>query len=147
MIFCLGEGKYVSSGAGFQKNLQIFNTPITEEEYNTQIKYIRAKNFKLPIAKWVKYEDLSKDEQTSTAKQLGGLLKTLSYKDAWKEMWASLSSEDRNFFKTLLHFNSKIFYEITGIEIKEEVETIKIGNNTYDKNVVEEALKNIKSIN
>jgi hypothetical protein len=38
-------------------------------------------------------------------------------------------------------------YEITPIEDeKKEVETIKIGNNTYDKNAVEEALKNIKSI-
>ena len=38
-------------------------------------------------------------------------------------------------------------YEITPIEDEvKEVETIKIGNNTYDKNAVEEALKNIKSI-
>jgi len=147
MIFCLGEDKYESKGIGYQQNLMIFNQKVTEEVYNQTLKYLNAKDFKLPIAKWIEYKDLQKDEQTTTAKQLGGLLKTLEYKDAWKEMWKELSSEDKNFFKTLLHFDSKIFYEITGIEIKDEVETIKIGNNTYNKNEVESALKNIKSIN
>ena len=108
----------------------MFNKPITEEEYNTQIKYLQAKNFKLPIAKWIDYKDLSKDEQTTTAKQIGGLLKTLSYQDAWKQMWSELSAEDRNFFKTLLNFDSEIFFGITGIKVEDEVslkgKTVKV---------------------
>jgi len=130
MIFCLGEGKYNRKGIGYQKNLMMFNKPITEEEYNTQIKYLQAKNFKLPIAKWIDYKDLSKDEQTTTAKQIGGLLKTLSYQDAWKQMWSELSAEDRNFFKTLLNFDSEIFFGITGIKVEDEVslkgKTVKV---------------------
>lgn len=126
MIFCLGEGKYEDKGIGYQKNLMMFNKPITEEEYNTQIKYIRAKNFKLPVAKWVEYKDLEKSEQTTTAKQLGGLLKTLSYKDAWKEMWAELKQEDKDFFKTLLNFDADIFEQITGIKIEEDVEEMTL---------------------
>ncbi len=126
MIFCLGEGKYESKGIGYQKNLMMFNKPISEDEYNTQIKYLRAKDFKLPIAKWVEYKDLSDDEQTSTTKQLGGLLKTLSYQDAWKEMWSELSSKDKNFFKTLLNFDADIFEKITGIKIEEEVEEMTL---------------------
>ena len=125
MIFCIGEGKYESKGIGYQKNLMMFNKPVSEEEYNKQISYIRAKNFKLPIAKWVELKDLSKDEQTETAKQIGGLLKTLSYKDAWAEMWASLSSEDKNFFKTLTNYNQEIFTSITGIKIEEETSAEK----------------------
>ena len=119
MIFCLGEGKYESKGIGYQKNLMMFNKPITQEEYDTQIKYLNAKNFKLPIAKWVEYKDLSKKEQTTTVKQLGGLLKTPSYEDAWKEMWNEINQEDRNFFKTLLNFDADIFEKITGIKIEE----------------------------
>ena len=126
MIFCLGEGKYERKGIGFQKNLMMFNKPITEEEYNKQISYIRAKNFKLPIAKWVKYEDLEDSDKTSTAKQLNGLLKTLSYQDAWKQMWNELSSEDKNFFKTLTNFDVDIFEKITGIKIDEEVEEMTV---------------------
>ena len=37
-------------------------------------------------------------------------------------------------------------YEIEDLEEKEEKETIKIGNNTYDKSEVESALKNVKSL-
>ena len=130
MIFCLGEGKYRTKGIGYQKNLMMFNKPITEEEYNTQIKYLRAKDFKLPVAKWIEYKDLAKEDQTSTAKQLGGLLKTLSYKDAWKQMWSELSQADRNFFTTLLNFDATIFEDITGIKIQDEVslkgKTVKV---------------------
>lgn len=126
MIFCLGEEKYVSNIIGYQKNLMMFNKPVSEEEYNIQIKYLNAKNFKLPIAKWVEYKDLSKDEQTTTAKQSGGLLKTLSYQDAWKEMWSEMKQEDKNFFKTLLNFDVDIFEKITGIKIDEEIEELTL---------------------
>ena len=140
MIFCLGEGKYESKGIGYQKNLMMFNKPITEEEYNTQIKYLNAKNFKLPVAKWVEYKDLDKDEQTTTAKQLGGLLKTLSYENAWKEMRSEMKQEDRNFFKTLLNFDADIFEGITGIKIEEEVEELTL------KQVCEKLGRTIKII-
>ena len=85
MIFCLGEGKYESKGAGYQKNLQIFNKPVTEEEYNKVKSDLNIKNFKLPIAKWIDKKDMTGDEKSkwSSYKQTGGFLKTLFYQDAW----------------------------------------------------------------
>lgn len=121
MIFCLGEGQYESKGIGYQQNLMIFNQKVSEDVYNQTKKYLEAKDFKLPVAKWVEYKELSKDEQTTTAKQLGGLLKTLSYQNAWKQMWTELSADDRNFFKTLPNFSAEIFEGITGIEIEDEI--------------------------
>ena len=117
MIFCLGEGRYETKGAGYQKNLQIFNTLVSEEVYNSTKSALNVKGFKFPIAKWIKLEDIK--DPTTTQTQLSGYLKTLSYKDAWAEMWASLSQEDRNFFKTLPHFNAEIFEGITGIKIED----------------------------
>ena len=117
MIFCLGEGKYETKGAGYQKNLQIFNTPVSEEVYNSTKSALSIKGFKPPIAKWIDIKDIEKP--TDTQKTLGGYLKTLSYKDAWAEIWAGLSQEDRNFFKTLPHFSSEIFEGITGIKIED----------------------------
>jgi len=125
MIFCLGEGKYVSSGIGYQQNLMIFNKKVSEEVYNQTIKYIRAKDFKLPVAKWIEYKDLNKDEQTTTAKQLNGLLKTLSYQNAWKEMWATFSKEDKNFFKTIPNFDAELFENITGIKFEDNSQKTK----------------------
>ena len=119
MIFCLGEGRTISSGAGYQKNLQIFNKSVTEEVYNKVKSALNIKNFKLPIAKWVKKEDMTSEEKSSWSsyKQTGGFLKTLSYKDAWTEMWSALSQSDKQFFKEIPNFDSEIFEKITGIKI------------------------------
>lgn len=118
MIFCLGEGKYESKGAGYQKNLQIFNQQVTEEVYNKTKSVLGAKNFKLPIAKWIEEEDMTDDEKSDwkSYKETGGYLKNLIYKDAWKEMWTGLSLEDRKFFSTLPNWNKNLFLSITGID-------------------------------
>lgn len=113
MIFCLGEGKYESKGEGYQKNLRIFNKDVSEEVYNKAKSALDVKNFKLPISKWIDIKEI--DKPTMTQKQLGGYLKSLSYKDAWKEMWSGLSQEDKIFFSTIPNFNAEIFEKITGI--------------------------------
>jgi len=118
-IFCLGEGKFESKGAGYQKNLQIFNQSVTKEVYNKTKSALDVKNFKLPIAKWIKKEDMTDDEKENwkSYKEIGGYLKTLNYQDAWKEMWGTLKQEDKIFFTTLPNYNPEIFEKITGIKI------------------------------
>ena len=128
MLFCLGDGKYESSGIGYQQNLMIFNKKVSKEVYNNTKKLLDVKNIKLPIVKWVEYKDLSKDDQTSTAKQMGGLLKQLSYEDAWKEMWNGFSADDKNFFKSLPNFDSEIFEKITSIKIEDEISMTILNN-------------------
>ena len=70
MLFCLGEGKYVTKGAGYQQNNQIFNGKVSEEVFN------KAKNsqpkFTLPTATWIKKEDMTNDEMTTARSQMGG---------------------------------------------------------------------------
>jgi hypothetical protein len=107
MIFCLGEGRYVSKGIGYQQNLMIFNKKVSD--------ILDIKNFKLPIAKWIELKDMTKDEEIETRRQMGGYLKTLSYKDSWKEMWSGLSKEDKEVFSNLPNFDNEIFEKITGI--------------------------------
>ena len=121
MIFCLGEGRGVSSGIGYQKNLHIFNKPVSEEEYRKVKNALDIKNFKLPIAKWIETKDMTKEEKSNWTlhEQTGGFLKTLSYKNAWAEMWANLSQEDKDFFKGIINFDAEIFEKITGIKIEE----------------------------
>lgn len=134
MIFCLGEGAEEPKGNGYQKNLQIFNTPVSEEEYEKTKSALNVKNFKLPVARWIDIKEIEKP--TTIQKQLGGYLKVLDYKDAWKEMWDGLSNLDKNFFLNLPHFNGEIFEKITGIkpEVKilsgKEVE-VKLDGITY----------------
>jgi hypothetical protein len=72
----------------------------------------------LKITAWVYYKDLSKDEQTTDTKNMDGMLKTLTYKEAWAEYWTRASEEDKNWFMDLPNFDAGIFEEITGISIK-----------------------------
>ena len=122
MIFCLGDGKYERTGDGYQKNLRIFNTDVTEEEYQKLKDSLDIKNIKLPIATWVDKKDMTDEEKEnySSYSETGGYLKTLLYQDAWKEMWGGFGKEDKDFFQSILHFDSKIFKEITGIDVKQE---------------------------
>ena len=131
MIFCVGEGKYESKGKGYQKNLQIFNTPVTEEEYKKVIDSLNIKKYELPITKWIDIKEIK--NPTTTQTQIGGSLKKQSYKNAWREMWDGFGMKDRDFFTSLPHFNPSIFKEITGIDVEQDDEvTIKISRKSAE---------------
>ena len=76
----------------------------------------------LKICSWVFTKDLPEEEKTKEVEQMGGMLKTLTYHEAWQEYWTRASEEDKEWFTTLPNFDSEIFKEITGIDIKEETE-------------------------
>lgn len=124
MIFCAGSGKYESSGAGYQKNNQIFNKPVTKEVFKKVKNSLDIKDFKLPVAKWVEKKDMTDDEKKSwsSCDQTGGFLKTFSYKDAWAEMWKDMKLEDKKFITTMVNFDAEIFEKITGIKVEAEDE-------------------------
>jgi len=92
MIFCLGEGKYKTEGEGYQKNSRIFNKEVSEEEFN------KAKStqpvFLLPISK------------------------TLSYENAWEEVWKTASKEFKDWVKNLPNFDAELFEKITGVKFE-----------------------------
>ena len=89
----------------------------------------------LKICAWVELNDLPKEEQTESAKQMGGLLKTLTYKEAWAEYWNRASKEDKEWFKNLPNFSWEIFTEITGIEAEDskKTELLKKANELIEK--------------
>ena len=76
----------------------------------------------LKITAWVDKEDLPEDEVTSYVEQMGGKLKTLTYKEAWKEYWGRASEKDKKWFQSLPNFCPKIFEEITGINVNKSLE-------------------------
>ena len=75
----------------------------------------------LKITAWVNKKDLPENEITSEVEQMGGILKTLTYKEAWKEYWGRASEEDKKWFQSLPNFCPKIFEEITGIDVNTSV--------------------------
>jgi len=124
--------------------VRIFNvqTDITFEDF--QSKYNTYMD--IPLNRWVYESDMSDTEKSEVKgwETTGGYLKTLPFKEACQIWWKENPSEHDRFL-TLPHFNAEIFEEITGIKTGVK-ETIKIGNQTYDKSEVKNALKNVKSL-
>ena len=77
----------------------------------------------------------------------GGYLKTYTWEEAWANYWRDSDEEERQKVLNLPNFDAAIFKEITGIDTgKTTKETITIGGIEYDKDEVEERLKDIKPV-
>ena len=133
MIFCLGDGRWESKGEGYQKHLRVFNQDVSETRYDEVKEILTDNQIKITLTKWTDYKELEKSEQTATAKQLGGLLKTFSYEDAWLNFWNEATREQKNCILDLPEFDADIFKEITGIDVKKR------------DSVAEEAIKLLES--
>ena len=133
MLFCLGEGKYETKGAGYQKNNQIFNTQVTPEEWDKAQSSLPE--IKIGLTKWVDKKDMSDDEKKNKSgwETTGGYLKRYSYEEAWATWWSEASKKDKDSILNLPHFNREIFKGITGIEISESSNPreIQINGATY----------------
>lgn len=145
MIFCLGEGQYESKGAGYQKNYQVFNQEVDEEEW-FKIKDSLS-NIKISFLSWIDKKNMTDEEKKDYPiyKENGGYLKRITYEQAWSNWWNSASEADRNKILGLKQFDADIFKKITGIDVKEnnlsgsEVE-VKVNGRTY-KAIIKKELK------
>ena len=120
MLFCLGEGLAESKGTGYQKSYQIFNQQVDKDEWN-KVKG-GLPDIKLPLNVWVDKKDMTDDEKNndSVYKEIGGFLRTLTYKDAWKKWWSEAKQSDKDVITGLKYFNKTIFKGITEIEVEDD---------------------------
>jgi hypothetical protein len=115
---------------------------MTYTEFREKFGY---KDIDLPLNVWVDEENMTDEEKKSVRgyKDIGGYLKTLSYKDAWKEGWKNATQEQKDWYKSLPNFDTRIFEEITGINVSEsligaDVE-VKVNGKSYKAKIVEES--------
>jgi hypothetical protein len=144
-----GNSGYMNSGYGNSGNWNsgIFNTDepkmrsfnkdsdMTYTEFREKFGY---KDIDFPLNVWCDKSEMTDEEKKSVSgwEQIGGYLKTLSYKEAWAEGWKKATQEQKDWYKSFPNFSSEIFFEITGIKIDEptlkgkEVE-VKLDGVTY----------------
>jgi hypothetical protein len=117
MLFCLGEGKWEEKGAGYQKKNCIFNTQVTEEEFDEALDLLP--DIRLQLTRWVDAKDMTEKEKENVSgwQEIGGYKKHLKYEEAWANYWEGASKEDKRAILSLPHFNSDIFEDITGIRL------------------------------
>ena len=104
--------------------LRLFNkeTDFTMEEFMETKWYavLTSSSSEFNLTKWRDYtdEEKAKDERK---RLIGGELITISYKEACANWWASLSDKDKAIIETIPNFDAGIFYEITGIDVTNDL--------------------------
>jgi len=100
---------------GSPDKIQIFNqwVDMTHEEFENKYNIYAD----IPLNRWICEINMSKDEikEFPEAKQMGGYLKTLEFKEAC-QIWWNENPERHKDFLELPNFSSTIFKEITGID-------------------------------
>ena len=97
--------------------IRIFNTwvDMTHEEFNKKYDIYAD----IPLNVWVDEKDMTEQElkEFPEAKQMGGYLKTLPFKEACVIWWNENPERHKDFLE-LPAFNAEIFKEITGIDVE-----------------------------
>lgn len=108
-VFCTGEPK-----------IMLFNKPsdmTLSEFYRSDAYYALNRNFSLND--WIWEDDMTDEEKANHPeyKTIGGYLKSISQKEAWKNTWFKMTDEEKAAVKDLPNFDAEIFKECTGIEV------------------------------
>ncbi|MCC0642191.1 hypothetical protein [Clostridioides sp. ES-S-0049-03] len=102
--------------------IRMFNkeTDLTYEDWmNSEARNILKRNSYL--TKWINIENMSEEEMENNPEYLinHGYLKVFStFKEMYKDMWDSLTEEEKKIIMDIPNFDADIFKEITGIEVK-----------------------------
>jgi hypothetical protein len=103
-----------------EPKMRSFNkdSDMTYTEFRKKFGY---KDINFPLNVWCDKSEMTDEEKKSVSgwEQMGGYLKTLSYKEAWAEGWKKVTQEQKDWYKSFPNFSSEIFFEITGIKIDE----------------------------
>lgn len=102
--------------------------------------------FDILLTEWIDSPNMTEDEkkENQTHETTGGYLKKYEYKEAWSNWWLKNKSDEMiERINKLPNFDSKIFEEITGIDISVKEEMVDLGNGKkVSLSTVKEALKN-----
>jgi len=97
----------------------VFNKPCSVEEWDRAEK----PNFLYFLtSQWVYESDMSNEEKIANPKffVMGGYLKSIDYKIAFKKSYDNAGKKDRELIKNLPNFDAEIFFEISGIDLRGE---------------------------
>jgi len=123
------SGKW-NSGNGNSGNLNSNEPPLRIFNKETSVKRDDVEYpdyFMFVLNEWVETSQMTDKEKEAYPSYVtcGGYLKTRDYKQAWKESYEKASKEDKEKTFKLPNFDADVFYEISGIDLR---------NGIYDKN-------------
>ena len=83
--------------------------------------------FYFELNEWVDESDMTNKEKEAYPSYVtcGGYLKTREYKQAWKESYEKASKEDKELTFKLPNFDAEMFYQISGIDLRDGLDNKK----------------------
>ena len=106
-------------------SILVFNKECSRETWNKAVKpdfmYFNVLN------KFIYIRDMTDEERENNPdyETLGGYLRKMTYKEAWKYSWDNANKGNRKLVLKLPNFDNEIFKEITGIDVCKELEIDK----------------------
>ena len=106
-------------------SILVFNKECSRKTWNKAVKpdfmYFNVLN------KFIYICDMTDEEKENNPdyETLGGYLRKMTYKEAWKYSWDNANKENRKLVLKLPNFDNEIFKEITGIDVCKELEIDK----------------------
>ncbi|EMJ6828806.1 pentapeptide repeat-containing protein [Clostridioides difficile] len=102
------------------RKIRMFNkeTDLTYEDWmNSEARNILKKNSYL--TKWIRIDDMTEEEEKNNPgyEINNGYLKVFTFEEMCKNMWDSLTEEEKKIIIEIPNFDADIFKEITGIEV------------------------------
>ena len=107
------------------------NTPNTIRVFNKEIlleawdKAYKPKFLFFNLVFWVSSKDMTEKEKAENPSHEtnAGFLRFLSYKEAFKKSWDEADKTDRERIRDLPNFDAEVFFEISGIDLREPKES------------------------
>jgi len=103
------------------------NTQIPKVRIFNQETEVKRENIVFPdffhfeLIEWISDADMTEQEKDTNPNYtiMGGYLKKYDYKEAWKKSWDNAMEEDRQKLFKLPNFDAAIFFEISGIDVRD----------------------------
>jgi len=122
------------------ENIRVFNSIVKRSEWEN---YEKPDFLYFDLTDWIEESEMTEEEKryNPTYKDSGGYLKEYEYKEAFKKSWDKADKEDRKKILDCPNFDNDIFFDISGIDVKKELQTKKV---TIE--LTEEQLEKIKHL-
>ena len=106
-----------------EPNIMMFNKPSNwtyNDWYESDARWL-LNQIPKDVVEWIWSNDMTDEEkeQHPTYKTTGGYLKVLDESECGQLWWRGLSDRKKEVIKTMPNFDADIFYQCTGINIKE----------------------------
>ena len=103
------------------ENIRVFNKDVERNVWDAAYK---PEFLCFGLTEWVEAKNMSQGEKQENPEHVGtlGYLRPYGYKEAFQKSWDEADPRDRIKIKDLPNFDADIFYEISGIDLREAKE-------------------------